>query len=90
MAAGLAAGLTETEAAEAAVSSFGTVRAVARAHQTPRGQAAAALRGLFMALWWLVETVLSAVFAVGLIMIVVSARRARSSLAYAQPARDDL
>jgi HAAS domain-containing protein len=32
VAAGLAAGLTETEAAEAAISSFGTVRAVAR-HQ---------------------------------------------------------
>jgi hypothetical protein len=72
-AAGRAAGLTETEAAEAAISSFGTVRAVARAHQTPRGQAAAALRGLFMALWWLVGTVLSSVFAVGLIMIVVIA-----------------
>ena len=73
VAAGLAAGLTETEAAEAAVCSFGTVRAVARAHQTPHGQAAAALRGLFMALWWLVGTVLSSVFAVGLIMIVVVA-----------------
>lgn len=34
VAAGRAAGLTETEAAEAAISSFGTVRAVARAHQT--------------------------------------------------------
>jgi len=50
VAVGRAAGLTETEAAEAAISSFGTVRAVVRAHQTPRGQAAAALRGLFMAL----------------------------------------
>ena len=34
VAAGIAAGLTETEAAEAAISSFGTVRAVVRAHQT--------------------------------------------------------
>ncbi len=71
-AAGRAAGLTETEAAEAAISSFGTVRAVARAHQTPRGQAAAALRGLFMAIWLLAGTVLTSVFAVGLIMIVVT------------------
>lgn len=73
VAAGRAAGLTEAEAAEAAISSFGTVRAVARAHQTPRGQAAAALGGLAMALWWLAGTVLSSVFAVGLIMIVVVA-----------------
>ena len=45
VAAGRAAGLTETEAAEAAISSFGTVRAV-HAHQTPRGPGAAALVGL--------------------------------------------
>jgi hypothetical protein len=56
VAAGRAAGLTETEAAEAAISSFGTVRAVVRAHQTPRGQAAAALGGLFMAIWFLAGT----------------------------------
>jgi hypothetical protein len=73
VAAGLAAGLTETEAAEAAISSFGTVRAVVRAHQTPRGQAAAAISGLVMALWWLAGTVLTSVFAVGLIYIVVFA-----------------
>ena len=73
VAAGRAAGLTEAEAAEAAISSFGTIRAVVRAHQTPRGQAAAALGGLVMALWWLVGTVLSSVFAVGLLMIVVIA-----------------
>ena len=73
VAAGRAAGLTETEAAEAAISSFGMVRAVARAHQTPRGQAAAALRGLFMAIWWLAGVALTSVFAVGLVMIVVIA-----------------
>ena len=73
VAAGRAAGLTETEAAEAAISSFGTVRAVVRAHQTPRGQAAAALTRLAMALWWLAGTVLTSVFAVGLVMIVVIA-----------------
>lgn len=73
VAAGRAAGLTETEAAEAAISSFGTVRAVVRAHQTPRAQAAAALGGLVMALWWLAGTVLTAVFAVGLVLVVVIA-----------------
>jgi hypothetical protein len=73
VAAGRAAGLTETEAAEAAISSFGTVRAVARAHQTPRGQAVAALRGLFMAIWWLAGVGLTSVFAVGLIWIVLAA-----------------
>jgi hypothetical protein len=40
---GLAAGLTYAEAAEAAISSFGSVRAVVRAHETRRDQAAAAL-----------------------------------------------
>jgi hypothetical protein len=71
VAAGLAAGLTETEAAEAAVSSFGTVRAVVRAHQTRRGRAAAAFVGLVSAIWLLVGTVLTSVFAVGLVMVVV-------------------
>jgi HAAS len=71
VAAGLAAGLSETEAAEAAISSFGTVRAVVRAHQTPRGRATAALGGLVMAIWFLAGAVLSSVFAVGLVMILV-------------------
>lgn len=75
VAAGRAAGLTETEAAEAAISSFGTVRAVVRAHQTPRAQAAAALGSLVMALWWLAGTVLTSVFAVGLVMVVVIAAK---------------
>jgi len=37
----VAAGLTYAEAAEAAISSFGSVRAVVRAHETRRDQAAA-------------------------------------------------
>jgi hypothetical protein len=73
MAAGLATGLTEAEAAEAAISSFGTIRAVVRAHQTPRGRAAVALGGLVMAVWLLAGAVLSSVFAVGLVIIVVIA-----------------
>jgi hypothetical protein len=40
VAAGLAVGLSEREAQQAASSSFGTVRAVIRAHQTRRGRAA--------------------------------------------------
>ncbi len=75
VAAGRAAGLTETEAAEAAISSFGTVRAVVRAHQTPRGQAAAALSGLVTAIWLLVGIELTLFFAAGLVMIVVIAAR---------------
>jgi hypothetical protein len=73
VAAGRAAGLTETEAAEAAISSFGTVRAVARAHQTPRGQAAAALGGLVMAIWLLAGTLLAWCLPVGLVMVVMIA-----------------
>jgi hypothetical protein len=51
VAAGLAAGLTELEAQEAAISSFGSVRAVARAHQSRRSRTAAVLTGLAMAAW---------------------------------------
>jgi hypothetical protein len=51
VAAGLRAGLTEFEAHEAAISSFGSVRAVARAHQSRRSRAAAALTDLTMATW---------------------------------------
>jgi hypothetical protein len=71
VAAGLAAGLTETEAAEAAISSFGSVRAVVRAHQTRHGRAVAALTGLAMATWLLAGLVLVSVFAVGVPWIAV-------------------
>lgn len=71
VAAGLAAGLTEAEATEAAISSFGSVRAVVRAHQTRRGRTLAALSGLAMTTWLLSGIVLMSVFAVGLVAIVV-------------------
>jgi hypothetical protein len=45
VAAGLHAGLTEAEAQQAAISAFGSVRAVVRAHQTGRARAAAVLGG---------------------------------------------
>ena len=48
-AAGLAAGLTEREAQQAAISSFGSVRAVVRAHQTRWRGAVAGLSGLILA-----------------------------------------
>jgi vacuolar-type H+-ATPase subunit H len=48
-AAGLAAGLTEAEAQEAAISAFGSVRAVARAHQARLGQAVAVAADALMA-----------------------------------------
>jgi uncharacterized membrane protein len=61
--AGLAAGLTQTEAAEAAISAFGSVRAVVRAHQTRRGRAAAVLADLGMTAWALAGVILVSVFA---------------------------
>ena len=51
VAAGLRAGMTEVEAQEAAVSAFGSVRAVVRAHQTRRARAIAVLGGCAMTSW---------------------------------------
>ena len=48
VAAGLAIGMSEREAQEAAISSFGSVRAVVRAHNGSKGQVAA---GLVMTAW---------------------------------------
>jgi amino acid transporter len=67
VAAGLAAGLTETEAAEAAISSFGSVRAVVRAHETRRGRAGAALGDLTVT----AGVVLLLVFAVAMLAVLV-------------------
>ena len=66
IAAGRAAGLTELEARQAAISSFGSVRAVVRAHQARRGPVAAALGNLALAAWKLASVYLLAVFASGL------------------------
>ena len=49
VAAGQAPGLTETESQEAAISAFGSARAVARAHQTRRGKAVAIAADVTMA-----------------------------------------
>ena len=59
-AAGLRAGMTEAEAQEAAISAFGPVRVVARAHQTRRARAAAVLGGCAMTSWKLAGLLLLA------------------------------
>ena len=67
-AAGLAAGLTEREAQEAAISSFGPVRAVARAHQGRRGRAAALMTSAGLTAWKLAGLYLPAICATGPVM----------------------
>ena len=57
-AAGMAIGLTEREAHEAAISSFGSVGAVIRAHQARRGRVAAVLGDVSMAAWRLASLLL--------------------------------
>lgn len=84
VAAGLAAGLTESEAQEAAISAFGSVRAVVRAHTARpgrlfRGRTPAAVLGdLIMAAWKLGSIGLIAIGisgAVALVMDVTLGRR---------------
>jgi hypothetical protein len=72
VAAGLAAGLTEREAQEAAISSFGSVRAVVRAHQARRGRTAAVMGDLAMMAWKLTGLVLVAYDASVLIAYVLA------------------
>ena len=66
---GMAAGLTEREAQEAAISSFGSVRAVVRAHDVrlQRFPAVAVVRDLVLAAWMLGTFGLLAVGASGLV-----------------------
>jgi hypothetical protein len=66
IAAGVAAGLTEREATQAAISSFGSVRAVIRAHRFRHGRAVAVLGDLALVAWKLAAVFLIAVFAWGL------------------------
>jgi hypothetical protein len=76
--AGLAAGLTEREAQEAAISSFGSVRAVVRAHATrPRnlikGRTPTAVLGdMIMAAWKLGGIGLTAIGASGLVVALMN------------------
>jgi hypothetical protein len=66
-AAGVTAGLTEAEAQQAAITSFGSVRAVVRAHAAGRhGPAFAAVSAVILAAWKLVAVYLLADFGVWL------------------------
>jgi hypothetical protein len=77
-AAALAAGMTEREAQEAAISSFGSVRAVVRAHadrpgSLMRGRTATAVLGdLFLAAWKLGGVGLTAIGASGLVVALMN------------------
>jgi hypothetical protein len=83
-AAGLAAGMTEREAQEAAISAFGSVRAVVRAHESSpghllRGRTPAAVLGdLFLSAWKLAGLGLLAVGASGLLVAVMNVAFGRS------------
>jgi hypothetical protein len=72
---GLAAGLTEREAQEHAISSFGSVRAVVRAHdaRVRRLPTIAVVRDLAMSAWKLLSIGLLAVGASGLVAAVMNA-----------------
>ena len=82
--AGLAAGLTEREAQEAAISSFGSVRAVVRAHVTRpgnliKGRTPTAILGdLIMAAWKLGGIGLTAVGASGLVVALMNVTLGRA------------
>jgi hypothetical protein len=74
---GVAAGLTERESQEAAISSFGSVRAVVRAHQR-RFPPAAVLGALVMAAWklvWILFLTVAASGGVALAMDLLFGRR---------------
>jgi hypothetical protein len=75
--AGLAAGLAEREAQEAAISSFGSVRAVVRAHDVSRGRIAVVV-DLVMAAWKLGSLGLLAVGASGLVAAAMNLAFGRS------------
>lgn len=66
VAAGMAAGLTEREAQQAAIASFGSVQAIVYAHQTRHGRVAAMVADLAIALWRVAAFYLLADFAIGL------------------------
>ena len=66
-AAGMAEGLTERAAQQAAIAGFGPVRAIVYAHQTRHGRAAAVLADLAIALWRVAAFYLLAAFLLGLV-----------------------
>jgi len=72
VAAGLAVGMTEREAQEAAISSFGPVRAVTRAHLARAAGDGTALANVVMAAWKLVSLLLLAGGAASMAIVVLS------------------
>lgn len=85
IAAGQAAGRTEAEAQEAAISAFGSVRAVARAHQTRRSKAAAIAADVVMAaskLAWLFLLAFIVSYLVSLARLKLTGSTAASQLSY--------
>jgi hypothetical protein len=81
---GLATGLTEREAQEAAISAFGSVHAVVRAHETTPGNLvkgrtpAAVLGDLFLSAWKLGATGLTAIGISGLVVMFMNATLGRA------------
>ena len=72
-AAGVTAGLTEAEAQQAAIASFGSVRAVVRAHAARHGRAFAAIANVVLGTWKLVAVYLLADFGAWLAYRLVTA-----------------
>jgi len=68
-AAGMADGLTETEAQQAAIAGFGPVREIVYAHQTRHGRVAAVLADLAIALWRIAACYLLAAFLLGPVLL---------------------
>jgi hypothetical protein len=68
-AAGMAEGLTEAEAQQAAITGFGPVREIVYAHQTRHGRAAAVLADLAIALWRVAAFYLLAAFLLGPVLL---------------------
>lgn len=85
-AAGVAAGLTEAEAQQAAIASFGSVRAVVGAHAAARhGAAIAAMTEAVLAGWQLVTIYLLADFVTGLAWQLIGGRVIRLIWGVATP-----
>jgi hypothetical protein len=84
---GMTAGLTEREAQESAISSFGSVRAVVRAHDTPmrRMPGVAIIVDVAMATWKLGSIGLLAVGASGLVAAVMNTLLGRSFVGAVAP-----
>jgi hypothetical protein len=84
VAAGLAAGLSEVEAQEAAISAFGSVNAVVRAHRERRTLAAVA-EDLFMSAWQLGGVGLAAIGVSGVVAAIMNATLGRAFVGQAPP-----